>query len=531
MVDMHFFEMISDPVLVLNKQDGIISINHSLEELFGFSRHEVVGKHNPPFWAYQQDFVGYILGVQARMSGSHPKKDIIMDCLVKSGGPPLCSKVSLHVQEERQQLNVICLFKRCFSSGKELSLDIFCSIADHTNVMMGVLDLLEEEGDIYTVMINQSAAEFVCPGSKPEMLIGKKSIADHGFRKEDIAFWIEYCHECEEANRPLHKCLYIHPPYSGQKRWLQCTVDFVGRTPEGRSRFCYIVEDVTKAKEAEDESHRQSQIHMQELEAKNKALLEAQHEKDEFMLSISHELRTPISGIIGLTEELLEKEISSDGQRQVSFMIRKSAEELLTLIDDILHDFEKVRTRHAKFNLQQIIRTTAESALTQSTPHLREKRSCSVPCISTKNRPPEHRILLAEDNLVNQRVIERHLKKLGFAVDIVEDGSKAVEMLKRKGTGYYSLILMDLFMPNMNGLEATTEIRKWESEKLKTPIIALTANVMGDLREKCLLVGMDEFLSKPCSSQTLHQTVAKFLLRDQCGCPEASCNTLETIAE
>lgn len=107
------------------------------------------------------------------------------------------------------------------------------------------------------------------------------------------------------------------------------------------------------------------------------------------------------------------------------------------------------------------------------------------------------KVLLAEDNLINQKVAAAGLKNLGFDVDIAENGQVAVEKFKANA---YDLILMDIQMPVMDGITATKAIRKIEKEKkLSNPvhIIAITANSLRDDRMKCIEAGMDDYLSKP----------------------------------
>ncbi|SMO58593.1 Response regulator receiver domain-containing protein [Saccharicrinis carchari] len=104
-------------------------------------------------------------------------------------------------------------------------------------------------------------------------------------------------------------------------------------------------------------------------------------------------------------------------------------------------------------------------------------------------------ILLVEDNILNQRLINLHLKKFGYNIEIANNGKEAVEMAKEKR---YDLIIMDLMMPVMDGLEATREIRKYEENmNYSTPIIGLTANTFDGDRDKCLSHGMDEYMTKP----------------------------------
>ena len=118
------------------------------------------------------------------------------------------------------------------------------------------------------------------------------------------------------------------------------------------------------------------------------------------------------------------------------------------------------------------------------------------------------RILLAEDNPVNQRLALRLLEKLGHRITLVDNGLDAVE---RAMHGGHDLILMDVQMPGLDGLSATRRIRQWEVDHGgHVPIIAMTARAMQGDRERCLEAGMDDYLSKPIDSERLRQLVGRF---------------------
>ena len=127
------------------------------------------------------------------------------------------------------------------------------------------------------------------------------------------------------------------------------------------------------------------------------------------------------------------------------------------------------------------------------------------------NRRP--RILLAEDNVVNQKVASRVLEKEGFVVDVAEDGRQAVDAWRR---GTYDLILMDCQMPQLDGYEATREIRREERETgaaSPIPIIALTAHAMKGAADDCRRAGMDDYLTKPLDREQLKRCLKQHLTR------------------
>jgi two-component system sensor histidine kinase/response regulator len=129
---------------------------------------------------------------------------------------------------------------------------------------------------------------------------------------------------------------------------------------------------------------------------------------------------------------------------------------------------------------------------------------------ATAAAPPQNRgrVLIVEDNPINQRVAVILANKLGFVADVAGDGSEALTMVRDHE---YTLILMDCQMPVMDGFEATRAIRALETPIAQVPIIAVTANVMEGQRDKCLAAGMNDYLPKPINKDVLGRTVDKWI--------------------
>ena len=144
----------------------------------------------------------------------------------------------------------------------------------------------------------------------------------------------------------------------------------------------------------------------------------------------------------------------------------------------------------------------------------------------TRGRTNHARVLVVEDNVVNQKVAVRMLEKLGCRADVAADGKEALEMLEIL---LYDLVFMDCQMPEMDGFEATAEIRRREGRSGgRLPIIGLTANAMQGDRERCLEAGMDDYITKPVLPENLRKAVERYQPRPATG--DAKTKT-ETRAE
>jgi signal transduction histidine kinase/ligand-binding sensor domain-containing protein/CheY-like chemotaxis protein len=123
----------------------------------------------------------------------------------------------------------------------------------------------------------------------------------------------------------------------------------------------------------------------------------------------------------------------------------------------------------------------------------------------------EKKILVAEDNEINQKVALRMLALLGYSADIAANGEDALELLKR---GSYDAVLMDMHMPVMDGLDATRAIRNLEGAISRIPIIAVTANALQGERQKCLAAGMNDFISKPIEKEKFAAAIERWTSKD-----------------
>jgi len=182
---------------------------------------------------------------------------------------------------------------------------------------------------------------------------------------------------------------------------------------------------------------------------------------------------------------------------------------------------ERQRFEQARISerlMKPVGQSTLRRAIVAALNHVTEPVAVTAPASRTAIEPS--RVLLVEDNAVNQKLARRLLEKAGLIVDTAVNGREAVE---KAGEGRYRVIFMDCQMPEMDGFEATVQIRRNEGAARHTPIIAMTAYALPQDRERCLKVGMDGYLSKPISDADLRRMLETWLpARPEAGLSQAA---------
>jgi CheY-like chemotaxis protein len=143
--------------------------------------------------------------------------------------------------------------------------------------------------------------------------------------------------------------------------------------------------------------------------------------------------------------------------------------------------------------------------LVEGSPHALMRRGHAGAGLAVFADGPSLRILLAEDNQVNQMLVTAILARAGARADIAGNGLEAIEAMRSRA---YDIILMDMRMPELDGLEATRRIRELGGAPSRVPIIALTANATQEDRRQCLEAGMNDFMAKPIDANDLIQKIA-----------------------
>jgi CheY-like chemotaxis protein len=237
----------------------------------------------------------------------------------------------------------------------------------------------------------------------------------------------------------------------------------------------FLVPDVLSVLINQCQIIRQTEITLQNMITENITANELN-----FLTEISYQIRTPLNSIIGFSSAMLETEKTEKG---IIFLqaIKSSGEKIVQILDEKLglqmdaNNFvqENIKAPIKKIHFNEIVKM---------------------------------KILLVEDNVLNIKLIEHLFSEYGMNSDIALNGKLALELLEQKE---YDLILMDIEMPDMNGYETTKHIR--EVLESNVPIIALTAHALPGEREKCLEMGMNEYISKPIDASKLFESIYETL--------------------
>ncbi len=220
------------------------------------------------------------------------------------------------------------------------------------------------------------------------------------------------------------------------------------------------------------------------------------------ILQMSHDIRTPLSIILGYTN--LAEKYRDDPERLLHYLknIRLSGEYLLTVIDHLM----AVARQNNGAN-GSVLPFPEGGALDSS-----RGSPYEISGAADRYDFSGKRILLAEDIELNREIALELLKATGAAVEFAEDGRICLTKLACAEAGYYDLILMDICMPNMNGIEATRRIRALADPiKARIPIVAMTANVLEADRTDAFDAGMNDFTEKPILVERFYETLKKYL--------------------
>ena len=258
--------------------------------------------------------------------------------------------------------------------------------------------------------------------------------------------------------------------------------------------FVASAQDITERVIAE-QNLREAQLHTQE----------TARSREKFLADMSHEIRTPMNGILGISTLLQKTNLTSDQQFYLQ-IIQESAQKLLGMINSI-HEITGSTEGKTEFSAE--VKVDSQAEILTSYPETEKPTAMIYPSEERiqNTKLPNLRVLLAEDNDINQFLAKNMLRHWGFECSVANTGEEVLDLLREKD---FDLILMDIQMPVKNGVEVTQEIRQFPNpEKRNIPIIALTAlTVKGD-EKKYLAAGMNACLTKPFKEKELFQTIER----------------------
>lgn len=215
------------------------------------------------------------------------------------------------------------------------------------------------------------------------------------------------------------------------------------------------------------------------------------------IFEMSHDFRTPLHIILGCTDMAETHYENKDRVLRYLQSIRASGEYLLEIINKIM------QTAH-----QGQAATANSGSNTANLDDCLKKGTVGRQCLTGVYDFSGKRILIAEDMEINREIVGELLRQNGAGIEFAEDGQICLEKVTAAAAGYYDLILMDVKMPNLDGIEATKRIRRLpDAEKASVPIIAVTANVHEKDRSAAIAAGMNAFTEKPISAEKLFEVM------------------------
>lgn len=218
------------------------------------------------------------------------------------------------------------------------------------------------------------------------------------------------------------------------------------------------------------------------------------------IFEMSHDFRTPLHVIFGCVD-LAEKHFGNqDRVRRYLRCIRASGEYLLGMIDKAMQTTRQDRLPSVNPSFTEDLNN-----------YLKESEKDRKVCFMPHNFSGK-RILVAEDMEINREIVGELLKQYGAEIEFAEDGRICLDKVTANPSDYYDLILMDVKMPNMDGIEATRNIRRLsDAGKASIPIIAVTANIYDKDRNAAIEAGMNAFTEKPISAEKLFEIMEQYL--------------------
>jgi CheY-like chemotaxis protein len=237
---------------------------------------------------------------------------------------------------------------------------------------------------------------------------------------------------------------------------------------------------------------RENAVEMAELAVKAGA------DKARFLSVISHEMRTPLNGVIGLSETLVEQSPSKSCRGTAQEVLFKG-QDLAILVDELIAVTET--PTNDDFDEDAFMKTVTAKQKKNKTTHRADGKF---------KIPPDYRVLIADDNRTNRLVMSKLVKRMGTTAVIAKDGQQAIDAFK---TDTYDLLLLDIAMPNKTGEQAIQEIRAYEKTQNRTPSVALavTANTLQEQVASYYNSGFNDCLAKPINFARLSEKLDSML--------------------